>query len=842
MTANPHLYCPIRGQLKVGARTSDGLSFSEEKRRIDSVRYLLDRNYPPENIKIESTIVRFGNSGRNSFRSDVVVFKEQVRKTEQLSLEEQRDLIFLIGEIKRDNKDAELAKKTQVRAAMGFLPDMGSVGLYWDDIEQKVFYRELKGTKQKILEAPLAYLPDYLGRVNVQKLRYGSLQTSPSLVGLFRSIEDTLHSYIADISIRYELLLQLLLVKIYDENEKRNDPSAVMLLQDFSLFETTTDEEISTIFNNELAKSLNVYQKYLPKAVSDRFDVDGSALREISKLISPIKLLESSPEVMQEFYMYFAKQLYKWDLAQYFTPYEVVDFIVRITNPQFGDTIKDPACGSADFLLSAHRQGVKKDSKMGDRIYGADNSINAVQISVLNMLLNGDGKSNIKQEDSLAVIEKGENKFNILLCNPPFGVRITEKRPSILAKFELGKGYPSQQTGILFTELVIRQAKPKGRIAIILPNGYLGNRSENYRSLREYILRHTRVACIIGFPRFTFKKSGADVSASVLILEKREKPLEDARQTKDYPVYVNLLENVGWDIGKKKAEPLFKRDMSDGSILLDKENKPILDADFPDILNDLYQSPAVYAFPWISKGIKGYEVGDGWAISASRILENPDMILDAKRLCKKYVQLVDTIKEQEHFSLTDVCDVMPEGWKGRKASTLYRYVELSNVNEMAYEYQELRGWQLPNRAKHKLDKGDILIGSVWGSVGKWFMAGSEAEDGNLIATNGFYRLKVKEGKEHLLPSLIFGLSSEFYRVQMRALSTGSDGLAVISPEDLSLIVFPVLTHKPIEYEVKEHIRRLGEDATFFRASIANIITEQFDDLNVPKRKTNFSQV
>src|SRR5688572_29653346 len=98
MTANPHLYCPIRGQLKVGARTADGLSFTEEKRRIDSVRYLLDRNYPPENIKIESTIVRFGNSGRNSFRSDVVVFKDRVRKIEHLSLEDQRDLIFLIGE------------------------------------------------------------------------------------------------------------------------------------------------------------------------------------------------------------------------------------------------------------------------------------------------------------------------------------------------------------------------------------------------------------------------------------------------------------------------------------------------------------------------------------------------------------------------------------------------------------------------------------------------------------------------------------------------------------------------------------------------------------------------
>jgi type I restriction enzyme M protein len=842
MPVNPTLYCPIRGQLKVKTKTPDGLTFTEEKRRIDSIKYLLERDYPPDHLQIESTLIRFGNAGRNSFRTDIVVFEKPTHKLKGLDLEERRNHIFLIGEVKRDHKEAEIAKRTQVKAAMGFLPDLRSVGLYWDDIEQKVFYKQIKGNKQRILEAPLTYLPDYGGSVNVKRLRYENLQTSSSLVGLFKNIEDTLHSYIADVSIRYELLLQILLVKIFDESAHKNIKNGGMILQDFSLFDAISDEEILNIFNDTLSQSLNIYQRYLPKPVIDKFNIDGAALREVSKHIAPVKLLESSPEVMQEFYMYFAKQLYKWDLAQYFTPYEVVDFIVRITNPQFGDTIKDPACGSADFLISAHRRGVEQDPKIGERVFGTDNSVNAVQISVLNMLLNGDGKSNIKQEDSLFAVNKYENQFSLMLCNPPFGVKITEKRPQVLANFDLGKNYTAQQTGILFTELVVRQAKPGGRIALIVPNGYLGNKSENYRALRKWILRHTRVACIIGFPRFTFKKSGADVSASVLILEKRKRPLNDPLNTEEYPVYVNLLESVGWNIGNKKAEPIYKRNRNDGAILLDLNNDPILDADFSDVLNDLYRSPVIYAFRWLSKGIKKAGVVDGWSVSINHISAHKDFLLDPKRLCRKYLEVIEGISSREHYSLLDICEVQSEGWKGRKASNLYRYVELSNVNGMAYEYQELHGWQLPSRAKHKLEKRDILIGSVWGSVGKWFVAGPEADDGKLIATNGFYRLKVKAGKEHLLPDLVFALSSEFYRVQMRALATGSDGLAEIPVEDLRLILIPALKDKRVKADVEKHIQRLGEESVFFRASMATAIKGLFSDLDIPARKSNFSQV
>jgi type I restriction enzyme M protein len=236
-------------------------------------------------------------------------------------------------------------------------------------------------------------------------------------------------------------------------------------------------------------------------------------LRSLSALLAPVSILDSKRDVVQEFYMYFAQEVYKWDLAQYFTPTEVVDFIVSLVNPQGGDLVKDPACGSGDFLVSAMHHA-SKEADISDAVWGADNSSKAVQISVLNMVLNGDGKSNIVQEDSLENVAREENTHSVMLCNPPFGVSIVENRFDVLNLFYLGKEWhesskglgpngvtlESQEIGILFAELCVRQARPGGRIGIILPNGYLGNRTTRYAALREWLLRNCRLVAVVAFP------------------------------------------------------------------------------------------------------------------------------------------------------------------------------------------------------------------------------------------------------------------------------------------------------------------------------------------------------
>lgn len=73
-----------------------------------------------------------------------------------------------------------------------------------------------------------------------------------------------------------------------------------------------------------------------------------------------------------------------------------------------------------------------------------------------------------------------------------------------------------------------------------------------------------------------------------MFLQKRESPLSTLSEIQEYPIHISLLENVGWEIGNKKAKKIYKKEPSTGAIVYDKDNQPILDADFDDVLQDIW--------------------------------------------------------------------------------------------------------------------------------------------------------------------------------------------------------------------------------------------------------------
>lgn len=434
LTVSPLLHCPIRGALRVRARAKDGLTFTEEKRRIDFIRHLLLRGYPKEHIETETIILQMGHAGQNSLRADVVVYDCTKAIVENMPAAERRRHIDLIAEIKRENWPATNAKERQLKPALELLRKNTALGVYWDDVEQTLFFKDLRDGVMHTLEASLSHLPPFGSKFAVKPIRHGDLRVMSDLVGLFAKFDDILHQTGHDLEDRYELLLQIILVKIYDEQLNR-PKNGEMILQDFSVT-TLSDKEILCICNGALEMSLVLYQKHLGRPIGKKLAAKPGALRQISQQLCRINLLDSSPQVMQDFYMYFARHLYRVDLAQIFTPYEIVDFIVRITNPRFGDVVKDPACGSADFLVAAYRIARQRHSaEITDQVYGADEGTRAVQISVLNMMLNGDGRSNVVLENSLETIDRHKNRYTLMLCNPPFGTKILERRPHILKDF-----------------------------------------------------------------------------------------------------------------------------------------------------------------------------------------------------------------------------------------------------------------------------------------------------------------------------------------------------------------------------------------------------------------------
>ena len=853
VTGSLQIVCPIRGQLKVNKRSKDGLSASEEFYRVEAIKYLLSKSYPKENFWIEPIIKRFGNSGRNSFRSDFAVLDVPATTISSNDPDELLAHAIIICEVKRDNKKNTYVKNTQVKPMLDFAKHQDTLGLYWDNIEKRIFWIEIENGIKDIKEGPLSFVPKYGVSIKTAPLTFNTIEPADSLIDAFERIEDILHQASFSPEKRYEIILQLLLAKIFDEHAyevRGDDPLEIQDYRSLGTNAETTRKKISDVVKRAVA----YYGKHLPNALSSTLPLSGDTLFEVLQILAPIKIIHSKRDVVQTFYMKFAKDLYKWDMAQYFTPTTVTDFLVDIVNPQFGEHIADPACGSADFLVAAFRIARKYNPGFADCIWGIDNSSNAVQVAVLNMLLNGDGKTNIIKDDSLENIEKYIEKFDVLTCNPPFGTKIVEKRPKVLRKYDLGFEWISnedgslvktdnllaqQETGILFIEVCVKECRPDGRIAIILPNGYLGNRSLKYRAVRDWILRHTRLAAIVSLPRFTFKSSGADVSASVLYLEKRAKPLERLSDDTGYQVAIEMIERVGWDAGNKKAAPIYKRNQEDGSLIIDENGSPIIDCDFENAIKRISSSDAANCFEWLTKGRIVDSNVEGWSVDIRKVYSDPDLIIDPKRYSQKVVTLRETLKLKQHLLLGDIVDFIPERVDscGKKVdihkSELYQYVEIQDIGFGDYYSKELRGWELPSRAKHFSEADDIFIGAIWGSSIKWCYIPSGVK--NVVVTNGCFRCRIKPKMEKYTPDLLAYLNSEGWGVQMRAFSRGSDGLAEICEEDAKQVIIPLLSDD-VRESLSAYVNNLKHGAPTMNAVVKQMIKENRVDYQDPQKR------
>lgn len=857
------LTCPIRGLLKTGAKSKDGLKPSEEYFRVEAIKHLLKQGYPKSHIKVEATVKRFGNGGRNAMRADLAVLDTAVATLPSGDVDKLLEHAIILVEVKRESTTADYVKNTQVKPLLDFAKRDDCIAIYWDNVDQRLYWQERSKGVRTTKEGPLPILPKYGHAIKLKPLTFSDLAPADNLIDIFDRVEVILHSASVDLDQRFSVMLQLILAKLFDEHGHQSKPKSDLAIQDYRAMGGDAKTALAA-FNAVLEKAVGFYQKHLPKPVGKALPnkVKADVILDICSALAPVCLIASRRDVVQSFYMKFSKGLYKWDLAQFFTPPSVTDYIVDILNPQFGEHIKDPACGSADFLTAAFHKRREIDPKYADCIWGVDNSENAVQVAILNMLLNGDGKSNIKEGDSLVGVEDDLARFDIMVCNPPFGLKIVEKRTSVLRKFDLGHDWAqnpsdakwskkerlvdSQETGLLFAEVCLKQAKPGGRVGLIVPNGYLGNRSPRYQIFREWLLRQARIAAICSFPRFTFKTSGADVSASVLYLEKRDTPLKAASDDRTYNVSVQMIENVGWNLGDKKAAPRYVRNQEDGSFIIDADGDRILDADFSRSLDDLRSSAAALDFPWLTEEAPGSAPGTGWAVPIDQILDDRDLTMDPKRLCRKFASVRGEILSRTHFVLGDVVDFIPEGENSaggkvkRVPKQTYSYVELQNIGQGDYRGEQLPGWELPQRAKHLAEGGDIYIGSIWGSVQKWCLMPRDVS--GVVVTNGCHRLRMKPGQEDRLVDVVAFMCTEAYSVQMRGFARGSDGLAEITVDDASNAVFPLLTKKERD-AVRPFVESLLSGQPDIQAKVYRMMqAKQMDYPAPPKRGSHVALV
>ena len=215
------------------------------------------------------------------------------------------------------------------------------------------------------------------------------------------------------------------------------------------------------------------------------------------------------------------------DAGQFRTPRHIIDFITEIVNPKKNETILDPACGTAGFLISAYKhilkQNTKKNSgdllnatdrkKIGKNLNGYDISPDMVKMALVNMYLHKFTNPNVNEYDTLSSEVRWNEYYDVILANPPFfspkGGIMPHKRFSV----------SSTKAEVLFIDYINEHLKPAGRAGIIVPEGVIFQSGSAYIQLRKKLIE-TSLVGVISLPAGIFQPYSG-VKTSILILDKK---------------------------------------------------------------------------------------------------------------------------------------------------------------------------------------------------------------------------------------------------------------------------------------------------------------------------------
>jgi len=213
--------------------------------------------------------------------------------------------------------------------------------------------------------------------------------------------------------------------------------------------------------------------------------------------------------------------------GQFRTPRHIIKMMVELVKPTPEDTICDPACGTAGFLVAAaeylrdHHPEIFQKEKLrerfrGEMFHGFDFDSTMLRIATMNMLLHGIDDPVIRNQDSLsedAMANAGQ--YSLLLANPPFTGSLdydsTAKDLQAVAK--------TKKTELLFVALFLRYLKPGGRAAIIVPEGVLFGSSNAHKAIRKTLVEEQQLQAVISMPAGVFRPY-AGVSTAVLVFTK----------------------------------------------------------------------------------------------------------------------------------------------------------------------------------------------------------------------------------------------------------------------------------------------------------------------------------
>lgn len=821
------LKCPIRGKLTVKVLAKDNLTLTEESRRIEFLQFLLSKKYPKDQIDVETTILKnLGESGRNKLRCDVIVYNIPKNEAKKKELKDRLDNVILVAEIKRDSNKKDSGVDNQLEPAMRQLPSLNLLGVYWDDVNRILYVKKLLKSKSShnlnIIEDNITNLPDYGVDYQARVITLNSLTPINNFVGLLMEIANVMRSHgVNDEHTRYKETVKLILARYCDEKMAEDSESKNLQLQVLPGEDPGFKERIKKLY----LKSAKRYSKAetLFKPLPDS-ELSERTLREIVKIVQSIKFLDASNETMQQVFQSFVPAVFKKSLDQFFTPQGLIEAMVNMVSIASTDKIIDPAMGTADFLTNAMEFRLNKgDKDIIQRIYGVDSDPKAFDLAIINMILNKDGQSNLYLEDSIENHSRWLGEMNVALCNPPFGEKSVEKRINILKNYDLGHKWnyeeknkkwvktknllSSQHLGILFIEKCWKLLSDDGRLAIILPEGYLCTPSYGY--VREWILSSFKVLSLTELPRRVFTKSDADLRSNILILQKLDKETLKKAQEKDYPIHTDIVRKVGFKMGKG-FQPLYQRDSKTGVELRKSDNSLFLDSDFSRV-NSGFENFKKDKRCNFDNGEK-FSLVNWTGAKFSDMASHPTLDMKPRRLMPLALQNIRDIKNKKFLNLGSICELEEStvdiiaDYGHSKMLRLVEGIDIRAVEGVVVPQFPSRVWKIAERKSkkvYKLKLKDIVIGLVRPerrNVGILLVSGDDL----VASTDGVGIIRVKKEFQDIYPQeFIFSiLRSEIVRLQLWT-ESGGTSYGKLTRDHILNTLIPIPDKKTIQDIAKQ---------------------------------------
>jgi len=556
-----------------------GIKEHKEAVNIFTKKLVEELGYSKEQIQtIPQFRVKVSPSGQEKYPVDITVFRSGIKSY---------DNVYMIVECKRPNrKDG----KKQLDIYLNLVPSV-ELGVWFNGKEHLYLWKIQDPKTKRWIWKEIPELPKKGQRVqDIGLYKRKDLEKPKNLKQVFDDIRNHLAGMTTGIT-RDEAIAQeiinLLFCKIYDEI---NTPP-----EDQVQFRAGAEEQAEQVKKRIVSlfdKVLHEYDDVFDQG--DRIKLDAESIVYVVGELQRFAVTKAERDAIGDAFEVFIGPALRGTEGQFFTPRNVVKMAIEMLDPNIREYIIDPACGSGGFLIvaleyvwnklekEAEEKKWPKELLAGKRkdlaskyIAGIDKDSFLAKVTKAYMAIIGDGRGGIFCENSLVPPEEWNpktrqkielGKFDVLVTNPPFGAKIPVKGERILSQYELGfkwkfnketkewertnKLQDKQPPQILFIERCLQLLKPGGRMAIVLPDGILGNISEGY--IRKFISDKAKILAVVDMPPETFQPS-TSTKTSLLFLQKKK----ENEKIEDYPIFMAVAEKCGHD---RRGKPINKDD------------------------------------------------------------------------------------------------------------------------------------------------------------------------------------------------------------------------------------------------------------------------------------------